>query len=244
MNSTKSFRVILINFFLMYGINLIAQPGLNIYTDLGMNNTSQGLIIKSSAMGCYKFDKNLVEAGYQVDLMNGNKNVFSGYTISGSKYLVIKDIVLELKGFFTRSRPSDILQETDWGGLLKMRHKHFEMAIGTNFRTYNFSQQAVLDFKIDNSTTKIHEIYNLMYSFSYYLKPTDDKWNVGLSVTNIDHFIINQETNPMFNLNCLYKLRSSVCLYAQAWYKIAGASNLEVNHFGFFVRTGIIWNFN
>ena len=47
-----------------------------------------------------------------------------------------------------------------------------------------------------------------MYSFSYFLKPTDENWNVGLSVTNIDHFVINQETNPVMNLCGLYNASS------------------------------------
>jgi hypothetical protein len=83
-----------------------------------------------------------------------------------------------------------------------------------------------------------------MYSFNFFLKPTDEQWNVGLSVTNIDHYIINQETNPVFNLQGFYKLKSPVKLFAQAWYKTAGITNLNLNYFGFFLRTGIIWNIN
>jgi hypothetical protein len=231
-------------FFFVTGINMMAQPQVSVYTDLGKNNVSDGLFIKAAGMVNYKLGKYKAETGFQYDVKNNKRFDLSGFTIDATRYLQIKKILLELHGFYTWTTPSEILLETNWGMLMKMRHNRFEMAIGTNFRTYNLRQKAVLDYEIDKNSTKIHEIYNIIYSFSYNLNPTDDHWNVGLSVTNIDHFIINQETNPVFNLHGLYKLSSPVCLYAQVCYKIAGFSNMEVNHFGFFLRTGLIWNIN
>ena len=239
-----SLRVLFINLILFYSINLAAQPGLLIYTDAGRNNVSQGYFIKYATICYYKFGKNKVQTGFQTDLRKGNKNGFSGYAIDISRELMVKGIPLELKGFFIRTTPSAILYETNWGPLLKLRHNRFEIEVGTNFRTYSINNQAISEYQIDRNATKVHEIYNFMYSFCYYLKPTDEHWNVGISVTNIDHFVINQETNPVFNLNGLYKLNTPVCLFAQAWYKCAGVTNLELNHFGFFFRTGIIWNIN
>lgn len=223
---------------------MMAQPELTIYTDAGKNNTSKGLFIKSATMGCYKFGKNRVGTGFQLDLKNSNNYGFSGYTINISRNLLTKRIPLELQGFFVLTRPYDLLQETNWGTLLKMKHKRFGMELGTNFRTYTLTKQAIKDYDSDKHSTKIHEVFNLMYSFNFFLKPTDEQWNVGLSVTNIDHYIINQETNPVFNLQGFYKLKSPVKLFAQAWYKTAGITNLNLNYFGFFLRTGIIWNIN
>ncbi len=243
MKSTFILKLFFTNFLSLICFNLVAQAGLSAYNDIGKNNVSQGIFIKSATMAYYKSGKNRLETGFQTDLKN-NKFSFSGYTLSASRILKIKKIPIELKGFCTLIYPSEIFEETNWGALLKMRQKHFEMAIGTNFKSYNFRQKAVEDYNIDPKHTKVHEIYNIMYSFSYYLKPADDSWNIGLSVTNIDHFIINQETNPVFNLTCLYRISSPVCLYMQAWYKCAGITNLELNHFGFFFRTGIIWDIN
>jgi hypothetical protein len=237
-------RVFFINLIFFYNINLVAQSRILLYTDAGRNNVSRGNFIKYATIGYYNIGKNKVETGFQTDLKNGNKNGFSGYVIDISRELMIKGIPIELKGLFIRTTPSAILYETNWGPLLKLRHNHFEIEVGTNFRTYSINNQAISEYQINSNATKVHEIYNLMYSFSYNLKPTDDHWNVGIVVTNIDHFVINQETNPVFNLNGLYKLSTPVCLFAQAWYKCAGVTNLELNHFGFFFRTGIIWNIN
>ena len=62
-----------------------------------------------------------------------------------------------------------------------------------------------------------------MYRLSYYLKPADDKWNVCLSVTNIDYFVINQETNPVLNLSGLYKIKfTSKCLLSPGMVQVFG----------------------
>jgi len=237
-----NYRILLLGFILVYNIDLLAQSGLSVYTDLGRNNVSQGIFIKSATIGYYKVGKVKMETGFQINLKDSKKNGISGYGIILSRKLIIKGIPFELKGFFVRTTPSAILCETNWGPLLKLRHNHFGIEVGTNFRTYSINDQAISEYKVDKNASKVHEVYNLMYSFSYYLKPTDESWNVGLSVTNIDHFIINQETNPVFNLYGIYKLNSPVCFFVQTCYKYAGVTNLELNHFGFFVRTGILWN--
>lgn len=242
--SIRNHRTLVLFLFLFSYTRLIAQPGLTIYADIGSNNVSNGLFIKSATMGHFKFGKNRVEAGFQNDLVSNNNIPFSGYTINASRELVIKDSRFELQGFCTWTLNSEFLRETNWGALLKMRHGRFEMEIGTNSRTYAFREHAIRIYKIEKNSESIHENFNLMYSFSYYLKKTNDPWNVGLSITNIDYFIINQETNPVINLRGLYKPGPRVCLFTEFWYKPAGTLNLTINHFGFFTRTGMIWNFN
>jgi hypothetical protein len=242
LKSANSFRFFLAFFGLIFSINLTAQPGINIYTELGENNVSHGLYVESSAMAHYKFGNNVLETGFQIDLKN-NKTVISGYTINATRDFVVKDVPFELQGFGTWTDFSEILRETNYGALLKMHRNHFQIAIGTNFRTYSFSRKAVKDYEIDKSAESFHEVYNIMYSFSYNLKPVNNPWNIAFEITDIDYFIINHETNPILNLNTSYKLNSNLSFYAEASYKIAGATNMAVNYFGFFLRTGISWNF-
>ena len=229
--------------FFMSGINLLAQPRVTAYIDLGQTSVSNGLFIKTAGLAHYKFGKNIVETGFQLDFKSNNKNTFSGYNIKASRELRIKDFPFEVQGFYIWTPFSDILRETNWGVVLNMKRDHFVMRIGTNFRTFAFTQKAINHYDIETSS-KIHENWNLIYSFGYYIKSLDNNWNIGLSVTNIDYFIINQETNPVFYLRALYTLNSPISLFAESWYKSAGAFNLSVNYFGFFFRTGILWDIN
>jgi hypothetical protein len=235
--------VLFILFITITGINVSAQPGLTIYSDAGKNTISDGLFVRSAFLGNYSSGKSRLRGGFQTNLVNGNNVVLSGYFFNGSREFRLKSTALELNGFWLWTASSEILQETNYGCFLSMSQKHFEMKIGTNFRTYSFRRKAIGHYNIEEEATKIHENLNLMYSFSFNLKPSDYKWNAGLAVTNIDYFLINQETNPYVNLHGSYKVSSPVFLFAEAWYKNAGSLNMSTNYFGFVIRGGIKWNF-
>ena len=181
-------------------MNVAAQPGLTLYTDAAKNSVSDGLFIRSSFLGYYRSGKYQLKAGLQTNLINGNNIILSGYRVDGSREFKIKNTLLGIHGFWLWTTYSSILQETNYGCALSMNRHHFEMLIGTNFRTYSFRRNALKDYEIENDATKIHENFNLMYSFSYNLKPSDYRWNAGVTLTNIDYFMINQETNPYVNL--------------------------------------------
>jgi hypothetical protein len=224
-------------------MNLSAQPGLSAYIDAGENTVSDGLFIRSALLGHYRSGKNQLEAGVQTNLINGNNIVLSGYCINGSREFRIKNTILELNGFWLWSASSELLKETNYGCFISMKQKHFEVLLGTNFRTYSFRRKAMLEFPISEDHSKIHENFNLMYSFSYNLKPYDSRWNAGLTLTNTDYFFINQETNPYINLHGSYNVSSPVRLFAEVWYKNAGSLNMSTNYFGFVIRGGVKWNF-
>jgi len=220
--------------------DLYAQPRLLAYSDIGSNNASSGLFLKAAAMGHYQLGKNSFDAGFQMDLISSHKPLFSGFSGKISRQIVIKKLVFEIQSFYIHSPFSTDLKETNWGILLDINPKHFTIKFGTDFRTYAYNKSAAELYGFDQSN-KIHENWNLVYSLGYYVKQHEHIWNLGLTITNIDHFLINQETNPAFNLRTHYQVRSSVDLFLETWYKSAGAFNLSVNYFGFFVRTGIVW---
>ena len=239
----KNYRIQIFSLLFLFSIEVVAQSGVNVYADLGTNNVSHGLFIKSAVLGNYKFGKNRLETGIQTDLKNYNKHIFSGYKLDASRDFMIKGILTEIHGFYTTTISSGIIRESNIGGMFRMRFNHFEMTLGTNLRTFSLRQSGIIVYENQKNTSKMHEAGNFMYSFGYNLKPAENRWNAGITLTNFDHFMINQETNPMINLHGSYKMNSPASLYAQAWYKIAGASNLEVNYFGFYLKTGLLWNF-
>jgi hypothetical protein len=241
--SLKITGVLFILFF-MIRINVVAQPGLTIYTDMARNSVSDGLFIRSAFLGNYSSTNYRLKAGLQTNLFNGNNITLSGYRIDGSREFKIKNTLLGIHGFFLWTSATRILQQTNYGCAFTMNCPHFDMLIGTNFRTYSFKRNALKDYGIGNDETKIHENLNLMYSFCYNLKPSDHRWNAGVTLTNIDNFMINQETNPYFNLKGYYKVSSAVRLFAEGWYKNAGVTNISSNYFGFLIRGGVQWNLN
>ena len=131
-------------------------------------------------------------------------------------------------------------KESNWGILANIERKHFTWKLGTEFRTYHVTKEAIENFDIE-SNKNLHENWNMMYLLGYNLYPADNLWNIGIAITNIDHFIINQETNPMFFLQGKYKVSLPLTIYFESWYKSAGTLNISANYFGFLFRTGLIW---
>jgi hypothetical protein len=240
MPATFKKQLILILFGVFVSFSVKAQFQLSGYIDAGETNMSDGLFIKAAGFGVYQFEKNKVEGGFQFDLKSPGTNIFTGTTVKVAREFSIKQFPFEIQGLFIYNCFSELVHEYDWGILASIKQKHFRFILGTNFRTYKVTRKAIDDYDI-NSNKKIHENWNVMYLLAYNLKPHDHYWNIGLTVTNIDHFIVNQETNPVFNLNAKYDVTPQLTLFAESWYKSSGAFNLSVNYFGFFFRSGVLW---
>jgi len=228
--------------FFLVSIITSAQPQVTFFTDFGGNNASPGLYFKTAALAGFRTKKNSIEAGIQTDIIDQAR--FSGFTLNASQVYWIKNLPVEIQGFYTLTCPSEILIENDWGIKAIMGRSHFEMFLGTDFRSFRLRKQFLDDHDVRRESLKFHEIYNIIYSFSYQLRPRGSNWNIGLALTNADHFMIYQETNPELYLAGLYNLNTRVSVYAQAWYKSAGITNLVPNNYGFIFRTGITWKIN
>ena len=211
------------------------------YAELGESQVSDGIYLRSAILGSARYGKYRAEAGTQLDIRSSNGNVLSGYSLTASRQMRIREFPFGVQVFYRGTRFSDVLVESNWGFLLEIQRSHISADLGSNFRTYAFTRDAVELYSLDGNS-RIRENFNLMYSFSCQLKPAEHRWNIGLSVTNHDYFLINQETNPVYNLKGQYRVRSPVELFAEAWLKRCGGQNLSVNYFGFFFRTGVVWD--
>lgn len=220
--------------------NVTGQIQLSTFMDAGKNNVSDGAYVQTSVWGRYKIRKTGLQVGSQYDLRSPCKNVFTGITANVTQQLSIREVPFEIGGFFLYNLFSEVVHESNWGVLAAIERNHFTVKLGTDFRTYSITPAASKDYNIETDK-KIHEYCNLIYLIGYNLKPLDSRWNVGISVTDIDLFLINQSTNPMFYLNGKYDVISKLTLILESWYKSAGMFNISANYFGFFIRTGLIW---
>lgn len=227
-------------FFLLSAFLTKAQPSASAFIDAGHSNVSEGLFLKTDIFSTYKYSNYKFQAGMQSEIKSNNTNFLSGLYLSAQRGFTAGKLKLETQCFFTRTSFSGTLRETNWGLILRNKGNHFIFSIGTNFRTYSFSPEAASTYGMD-SENNIHENWNVMYTATYNLKPEESKWNAGLTLTNTDYYIIEQESNPVFNINANYWFKQKLNIFMETWYKSSGAFNLSVNYFEFFVRTGVIW---
>ena len=234
------FKIIGFTIVLLISSGLKAQFQFFAYSDAGKTNVSEGLFIKTAAFGEYRFNENKMEIGCQFDILSNRENRSPGLLMNYSREFSVKKYPLAANVFFLYNKFSEFLYETNWGIILLSNHRHFFYKIGTNFRTFGLSRKAINQFEIENPG-KIHEYRNIIYSLTYFIKPVDSRWNAGISIGNIDYFVINQETNPVFNLQGRYQVTQSLLIFVESWSKSAGSFNISVNPFGYFFRTGIKW---
>jgi hypothetical protein len=60
-------------------------------------------------------------------------------------------------------------------------------------------------------------------------------------VTNFDYFLVQQETNPMVRLTGHFRISDAAKIQSSLWYQGAGMLNIHANHYGFYFRTGVVW---
>lgn len=235
-------QILVISYCFFSPFKVLAQARVMAFTDVGIKNVTNGVFIKSSAIGTYKFGRNLIESGLLMNLRSNNQHFLPGIRILASREVLGKKKPVEFQGFLLQGMSSDILSETNYGALFKIKRKYYDFSLGTNFRTYAFTRRAIDSYEIQNNAIRFMEPWNLMYALSLYLNQMNSNWNIGLSVTNFDYFLIYQETNPEINLKILCQLNARISLLAEGWYETSGLLNRYANFFGVFARTGIKWN--
>lgn len=213
------------------------------FIDVGANNVSEGAFVKNFYRGSYQFQRYTIEAGLQFDLHSNNPNTLTGFDIVGSRDFLIKKFPLDVKAFFMLNRFSETMHETNWGFFGETRKvNHFLFGVGTNFKNYKVNKAARETYNISKEDSKLSENFNFIYVVTAFLKPHTSNWNVGVSITNVDYYVINQSTNPLLNIQSYYKTNSNFTFYVAAWYKQAGVMNINANYFGHFFRGGIKWD--
>ncbi len=235
-NTYKALYLILLMMACCYPAN--SQVELDYLLDLGQTNVSQGLYISTALVSAYSFDKYTLKAGAQFQLIHPSSRVFSAAEfVAGRRFCVGKQ-TLEAEAFYLYRNFSSLMFISNWGLAVGIRKRHWRFDLGQDFKAYRVREKA-LSYETEGRV--IRENFNLIYRIAYFVNSPEKPWNISLSLTNRDYFLINQETNPMLSLRAETYVSSTMKLYLENWYKPAGALNMSAHYFGYFARTGFIW---
>ncbi len=225
---------------LMLAFSLPARSQLNLdYSlDLGQSNVSQGLYLSTALVADFCLDNYTLDAGVQFQLIHPAHRVFSAAEFAASRGFYIGKQALAVEAFYLYRNFSDLMFSTDWGLAVSTRLRHWQFDLGQDFKSYRVREKA-LSYETEGNV--LRENFNLIYHIAYFINGPEKTWNISLSLTNRDHFLINQETNPMLSLRAESFVSSTMKLYLENWYKPAGALNMSAHYFGYFLRTGLIW---
>lgn len=245
MTITKLLKNQFLIFFLMLIFSVFevnAQVGIRTYFDVGENAVSEGHFLKSAIRGEISLNEYEIESGLQFDLLSSNPNMLSGFDVLGRRKFTVKEFPFDVKLFFLLNRYSDLLNEINWGVRAGTKHFiHWELELGSNSKSYLINKKARERNNIDKAESVVTEAIDLTYLVAYFLKPHENDWNVGLSLTNVDYFLFNQSTNPSFNLLTYYKPCENLKVDLRACYLPVGVFNIYTSYFGYYFRGGVTW---
>jgi hypothetical protein len=227
----------------LLGLNpsLKAQLRLDGYLDFGKSQVSEGLYSQISDIACFEKSRWGLQAGFQLGLVQPQDVIFNNWYINPYSKIKIGNTPLDIGGEYLWSALSQDLREANFLVSARTTLNHWQIDFGTGFRTYRLSHKATNDISRFDYGKKITEKWNMMYNATYLLKPYENRWNLSGSFTNYDHFIIQQENNPMFNLRFDYKISTPLSVYSELWYKPAGLMVIRVTYYGMFIRIGVLW---
>lgn len=211
-----------------------------LYADVGKTNVSEGMFVKTAALGAYDFGKNSLGAGTSTRLVNRTNQQAMDALVHYSRFFEWNSRSYELNGFIFYNRFSSLLYENNLGLFLAAERAKFYYRIGLNFKTYGLTNKAQNLYEVENSG-KLSENFNPVYSVGYSLWPRESDWNASVTMGNIDYFLISQPTNPLFHIKISYRFKPGFIVFLDSFYKSSGAFNLSVNSFGYHIRTGVLW---
>lgn len=213
-----------------------------ILLDAGSNTVSNGLFARPSITTSYAINSYYGSAGFQWTFSPAERNALSGWFISGGSKFRVREIPLSVDLLCLVNPYSERIRELNLGGVISHKLDHLDIHFGYNARKYMLDMGSEENENPDaEADISIWEYRNFMYRGTLRLKERDAPWNFSVSVTNFDYFLIQQETNPMFNLAGYFTISDAVKLHSSLWYQGAGMSNIHANHYGFYFRTGVVW---
>lgn len=224
-----------------FGINCSAQPSLHSFIETGQNNVYRNGYFSFSVSPSYEFGKNKVDGGILFAFGGQREKNLAACSIAGARSFKFLKQSFNISGYYLWKPFSTELRETNWCIILGLELPHFQFSLGNNYRTYRFSREYIRQNEDLADNSRIVEPWNLIYRFHYSLKKENNPWNLLLSVTDYDYFIIEQATNPVVFVTGTYQFNDNLHSFIDIGYKSAGFMNIEVDHFGYFFRIGLLW---
>jgi len=222
------------------GLESHSQVAVSGYLEAGHTSNLEGYAAVS-ILPAYQYKQISAEIGFSALPSRNRETFINGLYLQGAYEFHIKDrsLVTQLK--YLWKPVSNEIREINLAVAADFSLDHWYFLLGNNFRRYGFRKSYRESQGYDRDESTITEPWNLMYTVTFQIFPPEHNWNLSGSITNIDYFIFEQETNPMVNIKGTFRPVSNIDLFLESWYKSAGFFNIQVNYYGFFFRFGVTW---
>jgi hypothetical protein len=219
-----------------------AQPSVKSFAETGQNNIYSKGYFSYFISPSYDLVDDSFDAALLFSFGGDREKNFGGYSLRYTRKFSLLRQDFSVSGSYLWVPFSTELRETNLCIVLNYTLPHFQFTLGNNYRTYRFSKEFIRSDVNATGRYRIIEPGNLMYTFQYRVNREEKLWNLMLSVTNNDYFMIEQETNPMLLLKGTYQVNGNLSSFMDIGYKTAGLMCIKVDYFGYFFRLGMKWD--
>jgi hypothetical protein len=236
------FASLFLSVFMIYCNNTKSQTQIESSFIFGQNQAKSKDYLNFDICPSYQFDKWNFGIGTELALIKPDNSIINASKIDVEREIAIKNHNIKIYGGFYHKPFSKYMRELDFVIKLSTETGHFKGTIGNNSRIWRLSNEAMSQWALaDSSNVKSKKEWrNLIYNFAFYLKDLDNKWNIGVGITNYDSFFFNHETEPMLFSNYENKLSEILSLHVGLWFQQAGFANLQAQYYGFYIKGGLI----
>ncbi len=220
--------------------NAMAQLSVSGWMDAGDSQIDKNGFVSLAGIASYQNGLYSANLGYSSYFTEWRERSTNGYKIAVGRENTLGKVNFQSSLFYLRKPVSNQMYEWDLGLMLSKNWSHLQLNLGGHYREIRLKNSARKEFP----DTKIVENFNLLYRLSFVHELGTQKWHFGATLTNYDHFLLLQETNPMAHLSSQFEVMQNLHIFSEFWYRSAGFNNIQVHYYGYFFRLGASWTIN
>lgn len=167
-------------------------------------------------------------------------NRLDGIRIHGQRKLPLREHGSRLNVFYQWTPFSSRIQEQHIGGYFNYPIRKWDLSLG--FNSQIISLRPGYRAKKAEPQKRLWEAFNLLYRAEF-TQPINQQANLKLALTNYDHLLLNQESNPFLLVGGDYQIGKQSKLYFDIAYLEAGLFNIRVNYYGVYAKLGYQYSF-
>ncbi len=233
--------------FILSGVSYlsVAQVTLKTFTTIGTNPIQKPVYTNVGVFSSARYGSYYITYAFDFNLMQRDVHPFNAIYADMGYNFNIKAKLATIEANFLYKPSTALVNELNWGAQFKYNLRHWKFCLGTNFKSFRLNKDYTNTLS-DKTVRVINERPSMTYRIQYFLndrtKDKCKKYNLSFMLTNMDWFVIQQETNPFVGTGFYYNFQElDLTLFTQVFYETAGFNNIRVNYFGFYVKGGVSW---
>lgn len=235
----KCKRILFFISILFFSFSANAQLKLGIWADAGTSQIDANGFTSVSAEVAYSYDKYELSLAYSTLYTEWKETIHNGFKIDFSRGFNLNNFPFVTSIFYLHKPISKQIYEWDLGIFLNKNTGNWNYGIGGHYREIRLKKEHA-----NYADNKIIEGFNLLYLLRYNIPLNSEAWKLHASLTDFDHFLLLQETNPMVYMGGNYLGFKNLDIFSEFWYRSAGFNNIQVQYYGYFFRLGAVWKFD